>query len=645
MNRFAALGKNKTAVYLLIFIIALLLRLYNIEYRSVWMDEDQQSRYSERGLFDLDMPHNSSRLAQPPVDPWIQSVGISNFGMSEIGIRLHSAILGALSVLLFYILIGKIIGRVAPATKDGMLPADKIQNGERTRFFWKLLQTYNIESRFAVFLASVIFAFHPWLIRYSQEARPVGTGVFFAVLYLFLLLDFLVHARDKKTNTRTYIFLIIVQTWFLLSIGFQPLIFILISSLSLLPFLFSKKYFYKTALVYLSGLISFSFAYPILKLSIAAHSSSYLTNASILHQVTAVFKKLISFKFIFESYINFYKHLVGEYDILCLIVLILGVAGLIHALISRKKNATALLFLYFLIFALAYPPVFSSIFKTLIKYHMYVRYYLSFTPVLIAGLAVGLYYALFFLSLLLKNKYKLSTPIRYLPHVFLLIVFLFSFYGNTQDLKRMYSTKFREWEKLYEIFKYHSAPGDTAYIVNLANPGQWVPTYFYAQKLYYSDETERYVRLKGKGIIVEDYQNIRTGKQRGNIYFVFLKGNLLVKKSFFKNLDEIQFHRFRYIFVVRLLNNKSLPENILDFYYCLADNLPKRKSSYIVYETLFNLELANGRLMKAKQHLDTLVKFDTGGKLKAKIEEFKKRWQSKIKKRERIIEKRKNKKN
>jgi hypothetical protein len=271
---------------------------------------------------------------------------------------------------------------------------------------------------------------------------------------------------------------------------------------------------------------------------------------------------------------------------------------------------------------------------------MYVRYYLSFAPVLIAGLAVGLYYALFFLSHLLKNKYKLSTPIRYMPHVFLLIIFLFSFYGNTQDLKKMYATKFREWEKLYELFKYHSAPGDTAYIINLANPGQWVPTYFFAQEFYYGDETEREVCLKGKGSIVEDYQNIRTGKQRGSVYFVFLKGSLLVKKSFFKNLDDIQFHRFRYIFVVRLLNNKNLPENILNFYYCLADNLPKRKSSYIVYETLFNLELANGRLMKAKKHLDTLVKFDTGGKLKAKIVEFKKRWQSKIKRREQIIERR-----
>ncbi len=207
MNGFTVLRKNKTAVYLLIFIVALLLRLYNIEYRSVWLDEDHQSRYSGQGLFDLDMPHYSSRLAQPPIDLWIQSAGISNFGMSAIGIRIHTAILGALSVLLFYILIGKII-----------------------------------ESRFAVFLASVIFAFHPWLIRYSQEARPVSTGVFFAVLYLSVLFDFLVHARDKKTNTRTYIFLIIVQTWFLLSIGFQPLIFILISSLSLLPFLFSKKY-------------------------------------------------------------------------------------------------------------------------------------------------------------------------------------------------------------------------------------------------------------------------------------------------------------------------------------------------------------------------------------------------------------------
>jgi 4-amino-4-deoxy-L-arabinose transferase-like glycosyltransferase len=627
MNNFTALRKNKTVIYLLIFIVALLFRLYNIEYRDVWMDEDAQSGVSGRGIFDMDMPQYSACYEQPPIDYLIQSAGIFNFGMSEIGLRIHIAVLGALSVLLFYIMMGKII-----------------------------------ENRFVVILTSMIFAFHPWLIHYSRVGRPVGTGVFFAVLYLFVLFDFLVHARDRKTNTITFILLIIVQTWFLLSVGFQPLVFILTSSISLFPFLFNKKYFFKTALVYLSGLISFSFAYPILKLSIERGSEMYLEQASFLEHVLTVFKNLVSITF--KAYIKYYKPLIDKYEILFFIGLILGIAGLIHVIISKKKNATTLLFLYFIIFTLAYPLIYASIFKALIKFYVTIRYYLSFTPVLIAGLGVGLYYGLSFLTHLMYNKYKLR--LRYLPYGFILIIFLFSFYGNAQNLKEMYWVQYRDWEKVYELFKYHSSPGDTAYIINLAPPDKWVPTHFYTQKFYYKDETERHVRLKGKGSIVDDYQNIRSGKQRGNIYFVFLTGSEKLRESFFekrvapathrrigmnhgneekdKKIYGIKFYQFHRVCVAHLPNNEILSENILDFYYKLAKNLPKKEDNYIVYETLFKLEMAKGRFRKAKKHLNTLVRIQARGKLIEKIKELKKIWHQRKKKRKLIIGKRKNKK-
>ncbi len=358
------------------------------------------------------------------------------------------------------------------------------------------------------------------------------------------------------------------------------------------------------------------------------NSRIYLSQASIPDLVITIFKKLISFEFIFKSYIHFYKRLVGEYDILCFIVLILGAAGLIHALISTKKNTTAFLFLYFFIFTLTYPPVFSAVFRTLVKYHIFVRYYLSFTPVLIAGLAVGLYYALFFLSLLLKSKYRLSTRIRYLPHVFLLIIFLFSFYGNTQSLKQMYVTRNRNWKKLYELFKYHSAPGDTAYIINLVRPGK-ARRMFITKTFYYKDETERHVRLRGgRGLIVRDYQNICSGKQQGNVYFVVAKGDRKIKKSYFKNFDDISIRRLPGLFIFRLLNRGNLPEKILSFFDCLAGNLRQKEHNYIVYETLFNLEMANRNLSKAKQHLDTLERIALHRQLKSRIEKFKKRWES-----------------
>ena len=111
MKKFAGFDRLKGnkgvvyGVYFLIFMIAFLMRLYNIEYRDVWMDEDRQSGYAAQGPFDLDITQKAAAQCQPPLDPFIQSIGISNFGINEMGIRIHTAFLGALTVLLFYILL------------------------------------------------------------------------------------------------------------------------------------------------------------------------------------------------------------------------------------------------------------------------------------------------------------------------------------------------------------------------------------------------------------------------------------------------------------------------------------------------------------------------------------------------------------
>jgi 4-amino-4-deoxy-L-arabinose transferase-like glycosyltransferase len=596
MKKFDGFGRLKGnkgvvyGIYLLIFMIAFLMRLYNIEYRDVWMDEDRQSGYAAQGLFDLDITQNAAAQCQPPIDPFIQSVGISNFGINEMGVRIHTALLGALTVLLFYILLSGIL-----------------------------------EDRFAVVLASVVFAFHPWLIHYNRVGRPVGTGVFFAVLYLLALLHFLVRAKDKKDNKRGFLLLVIVQTWFLLSVGFQPLIFVLTSSLSLLPFLFNKKYFFKTVAVYLSSLVSFSLAFPIFNLCIAKNTRLYLKPAPLVDQIITFFKNLVSINF--ETYINYYKPLVENYLLFYIIVLIIGVTGFVYSFISKKTNTINLLFLYFLIFTLVYPLVFESAFKTLINYHVKLWYYLTLTPVLIAGLGVGLYYARSFLSHLLKSKPRLHLSGKYTVQVFFLVIFLFSFYGNIQSLKKTYMIQNREWEKVYELFKYHSAPGDTAYIFNLIPPWRWSPTYFYSQKFYYKNETERYVHLKSKRNIADDFRNINSGKQKGNVFLVILTGEEKLKESYFKGLNDISIHNFYRAFIVRILNNGRLPENIMNFFYRLAKNLPKNIHTYIVYETLFQLEMARGKLKKAQQLLGTMGRRYTHSKLKIRINQLKKKWQ------------------
>jgi hypothetical protein len=612
-DRFYLRGwKVNAGLCILVFAASFLIRLYHIDYRSVWMDEDFQGEYSRLGVFDPDMPVNSAAQNQPPLDPAIQAVGISNFGLNEIGLRIHSAVLGSLAVLLFFLMMG-----------------------------------HFVPDRFAVILTTIIFAFHPLLVRYSQEGRPTETGVFFAVLYLFTLFHFLEppgeqipgsshnpqhyprENRSKQINIRNLILLVIVQTWFLLSIGFQPLVFLLVSSISLLPFLFSRRCRLRILLVYLSSLISFFLAYPILYLAIRINGKLYLKSAPLTDRLAALVKGLYNLSF--GAYATHYKTLMGSYIVLYAVISVIGILGLVHAFYTKKRSFTRLLFLYFIIFMAVYPPLFHSIFYALINYRIRTWYFLCFGPVLIAALAFGLYYSRLFLSGLSQWR----AGLRLLPRLaagFFLILFIFSFYGNTRSLMQSYRLPNREWRELYTLFKERSSPGDTAYILNLAPPGAWQPKIFYAQDFYYQYPMLRDVRLPENGDIVRDYPGILNRRHYGNIYIVVIKGGDRLKKSFFKTLPDAELYEFYRLFVVRLPNNGKLAENILAFYYCLAEHLPRRPVNYMVYETLFSLEMINGRRQKAGEHLETLEHLDPGGKLKDEIDLFKKVWQGADKK-------------
>jgi hypothetical protein len=286
--------------------------------------------------------------------------------------------------------------------------------------------------------------------------------------------------------------------------------------------------------------------------------------------------------------------------------------------------------------------VFDSVFNTLINYHVKRWYYLTLTPVLISGLGICFYYAVLFLSHLLKKIFQLHIPAKYPIRFFFLAIFLFCFYGNTQSLKKAYMIQNREWEKVYDLFKYHSSPGDTAYIFNLVPPGKWSPTHFYSQKFYYNNESERYVHLKSNRNITDDFQKIRQGKQKGNIYIMILSRGVELNKSDLESLNNIiSIHQFYRAFIVRILNNGRLSNNIIKFFYCLAENLPAKLQTYVIYDTLFQLEMAMGKYRNAYKILDTMKRRFHQEKLTGKITQLTKTWHKEKKERKkRVLERR-----
>ena len=135
---------------LLLTIIALFLRLYRLDFNSLWLDEAVTLRFARLpmpAVFDV-MVHGEYN---PPLFFWIEHI-IVMFGDSEWMLRIVPAIIGTLTVPAFYLL-----GRLFLGRPQGIL-------------------------------AAALLAFSPFHIYYSQEARPYVLALFLITVSLIFLL-------------------------------------------------------------------------------------------------------------------------------------------------------------------------------------------------------------------------------------------------------------------------------------------------------------------------------------------------------------------------------------------------------------------------------------------------------------------------
>src|SRR6187551_919384 len=189
-----------------LFVVALAIRLYGIENRSIWMDEDHQARCILRGKFDLSMLTRSAEQQQPPLDYYLEYLGFEWFGVTPLGARFHAAVLGSLTVLVVYLLLRRVF-----------------------------------ESRLTILLGTLLALLHPLMLYYSREGRPIACGVFFAVLVLYLLHWFMYGEGSVYLLLLRGGLLGIVACGFMLAVGFQPLIFLASTGLALTPALFVSR--------------------------------------------------------------------------------------------------------------------------------------------------------------------------------------------------------------------------------------------------------------------------------------------------------------------------------------------------------------------------------------------------------------------
>src|SRR5687767_9096286 len=81
---------------------ALLLRLYGIEFQSLWSDEGNSISLARRSLAQI--VKETARDIHPPVYFWTLHFWVGLFGQSPLAVRSLSAVYGALLVGLTYVL-------------------------------------------------------------------------------------------------------------------------------------------------------------------------------------------------------------------------------------------------------------------------------------------------------------------------------------------------------------------------------------------------------------------------------------------------------------------------------------------------------------------------------------------------------------
>ncbi|MCL1984503.1 MAG: glycosyltransferase family 39 protein [Methanomassiliicoccaceae archaeon] len=166
-------------IVLSLLIVSLAMRFYNLSFQSLWIDEGATYYYSSFSFVEL----LTSGEYSPPFFYVMQHWLLSLFGNSEWIMRVPSAIAGALSVPVMYLLVNKLLS-----------------------------------SRNAALLAAFLLMFSQFHMYSSQDARPYAILVLFVLCEIYFYLDVL-----KKEDRRSWL-LFVLFAWAALNFSYFAII-------------------------------------------------------------------------------------------------------------------------------------------------------------------------------------------------------------------------------------------------------------------------------------------------------------------------------------------------------------------------------------------------------------------------------------
>jgi hypothetical protein len=403
----------------------------------LWLDEFSQFGWATQPP-DGNLMLGAAFDSQPPLAYPIYGAFTNVFGTKILFLKAPSFLFGALSLVAFYLLALKCI-----------------------------------KSPILSFFAAVAFCIFPEFVFQSQEARVLNQFYFYLLFFILFLFEAL-----SASDFRSKLLLAGVTFWMMLSIGLQPFIVLawtfLVIALAKAFKLISKTQFINVLLGIFAGSL---IAFPVLIQSLITSSRINKFNDNANQLIFAV-KNFFDLSDLVPAFVTLWRS-IGYFSASAILVLLATI--LILKTFDKTKRK-----LSFLILAVSiYPFLFLFIFRSVVQYKVYTRYFDAFFVILFCALAYLL--SLWFNSFE-KSKIK--------KKIFLGAILIGIFYSPLTSIAKsrdMFDQEYSwrvEWPQIYEFFlKSATRDNDCLFYLPLTEGRlNWAPSIYLG----------KYSSLKGK---------------------------------------------------------------------------------------------------------------------------------------------------
>ncbi len=562
---------RKALLVLAVFLLALGTRLVGISFKSIWMDEDLQADRAAGNPFDPILVNKAATQQQPPIDYVLEAISLRNFGMTPVGARFGAALGGALAVAMLLFIAMDISGH---------------------RLVWGF--------------AALVGICHPLLIRYGQEGRPVSTAILFSTVHLWMTTRILLWPERLRDPTR-FIGLVLATLGLLWSIGFQPVVYLSVSSLSLTPLLAMARYRRTVLLVYLATGIALLIALPVLGRTFP-YGGGLLKTHTIPSMIGLVWQGAfsISASEILDRYLAILKG--GALFAAALVVI--GAVGIARQRRDFRDSHLLPLTAYLALFAALFPLIFDTMYQGLIAYRIVVRYYLVFLPPLTVFLAAMLHFVVDALPAASPEGSPRSKGIAVVALVVSAMVAVYAF----QAVSEVYWVqRGADWRGMYRMFHSPDLQGSQAYMMNLVEKGRYDP-FFVARRFYYREKTPP-VSLHSLNALAKHYRKDGYWDQCPKVFLCTMYGYRKVPSHHFADIPFIQVHHFGALLVMAVSPKGTMRQAVLHTFRLLSQKVQPQEGSYRIFETLYRLERMEKNETGMRQALARLKQVNESGSL------------------------------